>query len=313
MAMSTPDGRLPNLLVVGVPKAGTSSVFAYLAQHPDICPSDEKEVGYYNYFNPRRHQGVAPPLASYRRHWSHWQGERYAVEATPTYSYGGTPVIEAIRTTLDRPRIVLILRNPVDRLWSAYTFQRELGQLAHFASFEEYVAACRQRRRDGGDLVPRDHMHGLHIGYYGDFVPLWLEAFGDDVRVLFTEHLHRDPVGVVGSLFGWLGLDGDAAETIDLAPRNRTTNPRSVRIARLTYTLKRTVERRGRLPAGLRERLARAYQRANAGSPPAAMSEEVRRQVTLGYQESNARTAAALVAHGCSDLPAWLREPTVTS
>ena len=302
-------GRLPNLLVVGVPKAGTGSLFAYLSQHPEICPADEKEVGYYNHFNPRRHTGPVPSLDTYRRHFTQWRDERYAFEATPTYSYGGRPVIEAIRGTLERPRIVLILRNPVDRLWSAYTFQRELGNLAGFASFEHYLDTCRRRRRDGSDLVPRDHLHGLYIGYYADFVPLWLDAFGVDIRVLFTDDLTRDPVGVVGAVFGWLGIDEQVARTMDLAPRNRTNHPRSLRSAQLVYSVKRSVERRYQLPSAVREPLRRLYLRANSGAPPEAMSPQVRREVEGLYRESNEQTAAALVAHGYDDLPAWLPVP----
>lgn len=308
MATTQQRGRLPNLLVVGVPKAGTGSLFAYLSQHPEICPADEKEIGYFNHFNPRRHAGPVPPLETYREHFAHAGDERYAFEATPTYSYGGRPVIEAIRETLDRPRIVLILRNPVDRLWSAYTFQRELGNLTEFGSFDAYLDACLRRRRDGSDLVPRDHLHGLYIGYYTDFVPLWLEAFGEDVRVIFTERLTRDPVGVVAGIFGWLGIDETVAASMDLAPRNRTNHPRSLRAARWAYSLKRSAEGRGRLPAFVREPVRKAYQRANSGAPPAAMEPQVRRRVEGLYRESNEQTAAALLAHGY-DLPSWLRAP----
>jgi len=313
MAAIEETGGLPNLLVIGVPKAGTGSLFAYLAQHPDICPADEKEVGYFNHFNPRRHTGPVPPLEDYRRHFAHWNGERYAFEATPTYSYGGRPVIDAIRETLDRPRIVLTLRNPVDRLWSAYTFQRELGNLAEFPSFEDYLAACRRRRRDGTDLVPRDHMHGLYIGYYGDYVPLWLDAFGADIRVIFTDQLTRDPVGVVGGIFGWLGIDPGKATSLDLAPRNRTNHPRSVKAARVAYSVKRAAERQGRLPPLIREPLRKGYQRFNSGRAPQSMSPDVRREVEALYRESNERTAAALRAHGCQHLPSWLAAPAATS
>ena len=301
-------GRLPNLIVVGVPKAGTGSLFAYLSQHPDICPGDEKEIGYFNHFNPLRHRGPVPPPATYARHFAGWRDERYAFEATPTYSYGGRPVIEAIRDTLDRPRILLILRNPVDRLWSAYTFQRELGNIADFSSFDDYVAACRRRRRDGTDLVPGDHLHGLYIGYYADYVPLWLDGFGDDIRVIFTEQLTRDPVGVMGGVFGWLGIDAGVATTMDLAPRNRTNHPRSVRAARLAYSVKRTTEKYGRIPAGIREPIRRVYQRANSGRAPEGMTPELRRELEELYRESNEETAAALRAHGYSELPPWLHE-----
>lgn len=308
--MTTTDGsvRLPNLLVVGVPKAGTGSLFAYLTQHPQIRAGDEKEIGYFNHFNPLRHRGPVPPVESYAQHFAGWRDERYAVDATPTYSYGGTPVIEAIHEHLDRPRAVLILRDPADRLWSAYTFQRELGNLPGLATFEAYLEACRRRRRDGSDLVPRDHLHGLYIGYYADYVPLWLDAFGDDLRVIFTEGLRRDPVGEVGRLFAWLGLDDDVARTLDLAPRNRTHHPRSVRLARAAYSAKRAIERHGRIPAGLRSPLRRIYRRTNTGTAPDGMSPEVRREVEALYRESNEQTAVALRAHGYTGLPSWLSE-----
>ena len=156
--------------------------------------------------------------------------------------------------------------------------------------------------------MPGDHLHGLYIGYYADYVPLWLEAFGDDIRVIFTEQLTRDPVSVMGGLFEWLGIDASVATTMDLAARNRTNHPRSVRAARLAYSVKRSTERRGRIPARIREPLRRLYQRANTGRAPEGMTPELRREIEELYRESNEQTAAALRAHGYAALPPWLRE-----
>lgn len=300
-------GRLPNLLVAGVPKAGTGSLFAYLSQHPDICGADEKEVGYFNYYNPRRKQGAPPPLEAYRAHFAHCGDQRYAVEATPTYSYGGLPVIRAVQDLLETPKVIISLRDPVDRLWSAYTFQRELGNITGLRTFEEYLAVCEARKRDGSDLVPRDHLHGLYIGYYADYVPLWLDAFGDDLKVVFVADLQREPRDVLAGIFRWLEVDESVAATMDIAPRNTTQHPRSMRVARVAYNLKRAVDRRRLLPAPVREGLRRAYARANSGSPPARMSAEMRRHVEELYRESNAETARALTAHGYTNLPDWLR------
>jgi sulfotransferase family protein len=300
-------GRLPNLIVAGVPKSGTGSLFAYLSQHPDICPGDEKEIGYFNFYNPRRHSGPPPPLDVYRQHFAHCGDERYAFEATPTYSYGGQPVIDAIRTTLPSPKIILSLRDPVDRLWSAYTFQRELGNLTRLRSFEEYLEACERRRPDGSDLVPRDHMHGLYIGFYANYVPLWLDAFGPDIKVIFLDQLLRDPTPVMADVFRWLDIDESVASRMDLAPRNRTQHPRSTRVAKLAYTVKRSGDRLRILPAGVREPLRRVYSRVNAGRPPKQMTSDTRRRVEELYRSSNETTALALQAHGYQDLPAWLR------
>lgn len=305
------SGRLPNLLVAGVPKAGTGALFAYLRQHPDICPADMKEVGYFNYFNPQRQQGEPPPIESYMQHFAHCGAHRYAMEATPTYSYGGKPVIAAVQRILGQPKIIITMRDPVDRLWSAYTFQRTLGNLPGFDSFEEYLDACERRRRDGSDLVPRDHLHGLHIGYYADYVGDWLDAFGDDLRILFADETRRDTRGVLGGVFEWLDVDPSVTSTMDLLPRNTTQHARSPRVARLVFSAKRSVDRLGRLHPAMRRPVRRAYERLNAGEPPKRPDPATRARVEELYRASNQELARVLTRHGYRNLPAWLVGQTV--
>lgn len=297
--------RLPNLLVAGVPKAGTSSLFAYLKQHPEISPADEKEVGYFNYYNPLRHDGDPPSVETYARHFDHCKDETYRFEATPTYSYGGAPVISAIRRLLPGTKIIMSLRNPVDRLWSAYTFQRKMGNLATLKTFEEYVRACESSKRHAADLVPRDHMHGLYIGFYENYVGLWLEAFGADMKVVFLEDLARDPSAITTELFQWLGLDAEVA-TIDLVPRNSTDPARSTKVAKLVYSLKRSADQRHLVPSGFRGPLKRAYSQINTGGSSEKLEPEMARYVEALYRPSNAATAQALTSHGYHNLPSWL-------
>jgi sulfotransferase family protein len=300
-------GRVADLVIAGVPKAGTSSLFAYLAQHPDICGSDEKEVGYFNYFNPRRHAGPPPPIEEYARHFAHASGERYALEATPTYSYGGRPVIDAMRRLLGKPRIIITLRDPAERLWSAYTFQRSVGNNAGIGSFQQYLDVVTARRRDGSDLVPHDGLHGLHIGYYADYVGEWFDEFGDDLKIVFVDDLGRDPRAVVHGLFEWLEIDPEVAAEIDLGARNTTRHPRSPRLAQTARALKKRSERLHLLPPAAQTRLRRAYDRLNSGGElPERFEPALRRQVEDLYRDSNRQTAEVLTAHGYSRLPAWL-------
>ena len=301
------SGRIANLVIAGVPKAGTGSLFAFLAQHPDICGSDEKETGYFNHYDPRRHIGPPPPIEEYARHFAHCSGERYALEATPTYSYGGRPVVAAIRAVLDRPRIVLILRDPVDRLWSAYTFQRAVGNIASIGSFPEYLQVVEQRRRDGLGFVPGDGLHGLLIGFYADYLGEWLDEFDEDLRVVFTEDLRRDPRSVVEGLCSWLDLDTDVVPTLDLGARNVTRHPRSRRLAAAARSLKRRGERLHLLPPAVHDGLRRTYVRLNSGELSEEFDPELRRHVADVYRESNTETARLLADHGYSDLPGWLR------
>ena len=304
-------GRLADLVIVGVPKAGTGSLFAYLAQHPDICASDEKETGYCNHYNPRRDAGPPPPLETYAQHFAHGSGERYAMEATPTYSYGGRPVVDALRAVLGSPKIVMILRDPVDRLWSAYTFQRSLGTLAGIGSFEQYLDVLQERRRDADALVPRDGLSGLYIGFYADYLGDWFEEFGADLRVVFTEDLRRDPRSVVTGLCEWLGIDTGIVGGFAVDARNVTRHPRSTRLAQAANVVRRSGHRLDFPPKALRRRLRQAYLRVNSGGELAERFEpELRRRVQEIYRDSNERTASLLAEHGYTDLPGWLRVGT---
>src|SRR3712207_9448996 len=65
--------RLPNLIIAGVGKGGTTSLFRYLGQHPQVCASRVKEL---RYFQSLRYGEPMAPLDQYTRHFAHWNGQR---------------------------------------------------------------------------------------------------------------------------------------------------------------------------------------------------------------------------------------------
>lgn len=292
------SGRLPNILIAGVPKAGTTSLFAYLVQHPDICGSDEKELAY---FNPLRHGRPLPPVETYEQHFAHCSDQRYALEATPSYCYGGQRLINGVKDVLGQPKIIMVLRDPVERLWSQYTFQRSRGNVPGIRSFVEYITACEQRRPD----APIGRL-GLAIGLYSDYIGLWLDAFRADIKIVFSENLLLDPASVVGDLFRWLDLEDDLTNAINLRSQNVTMHARSPQIARVVYSLKRTGDHLRLFHPAVRDWLRRAYVRVNSGELPERLDPLLRERVATIYQASNRATAKALAAHGYTDLPPWL-------
>lgn len=294
---------LPDLLIAGVPKAGTGSLFAYLAQHPDVCASTKKETGF---FTPRSPDGRAGPVSEYERYFAHRTGERYAMEATPAYCYGGPAVRAAIRETLGAPRVLMILREPGDRLWSAYTFQRSLGHLKGIGSFEEYVEACVRERERHPAIAEQGYLKGLSIGMYGTYLPGWADDVGEELRVLFFDDLRDDPATVVGDVCGWLGIDRGAAAGFDYDVRNPTVHPRSVALARGADAARTAARRLLRRAPGVRRKLRDGYFRVNAGEIDERPSEDVRARLDELYAPSNARTAATVRALGVTRPPAWL-------
>ena len=112
---------LPNLIIAGIRKGGTTSLSHYLGQHPDICSSELKKVGY---FLPLKYGEPTESLDSYAAHFDHCGSARYRMEATTGYFLGGASIACSMTELLPDARVLIVLREPVDALWSHYRFVR---------------------------------------------------------------------------------------------------------------------------------------------------------------------------------------------
>src|ERR1700680_4934439 len=114
MARNQPT--LPNFLIIGAAKAGTTSLYNYLSVHPEIFMSKRKEL---SFFDPQRrwHLGVEWYKSNF--------DASYPVngEASPRYTRypRTTGVPERIQQTLGTPKLIYILRDPINRLLAQYT------------------------------------------------------------------------------------------------------------------------------------------------------------------------------------------------
>ena len=110
---------LPNFLVCGVQKATTTSLYAYLRQHPQIYLPETKELNYFN-----QHWGK--PLTWYAAHFAAWSGQPAVGEVSPLYLWDEhTP--ERIARTLPEARLIFLLRNPIDPAYSIDWFNVARG------------------------------------------------------------------------------------------------------------------------------------------------------------------------------------------
>jgi len=301
---------LPNLLIVGVTKAGTTSLYWYLAQHPEICASTHKET---NYFSPLRYRRQPTgTLDDYASYFAHCTGEPYRLEASPEYFYGGPELVRAVRTALPESRIIVSLRDPVDRLWSGYRYKRLQGGLADDVTFAQFFERCLELRRAGAD-VREEHalFRALSIGRYVDNLGYWFDAFGDDVYVMFFEHLATAPLVTMTELLTWLELDAEPARTFDYGVSQKTIEPRSKALHHRAKSLAARADRLFGLDRNraLKGRLRDIYMRLNTRAPVDEFVAADHTRVEEFYAEANAALARDLMARGYRDLPAWLSEP----
>lgn len=294
---------LPNLVIAGVGKSGTTSLFWYLSQHPEICASQLKEV---DYFSPLRHGERPVSLKTYAGYFSHWTREPYRMEASPSYFYGGEAVIREMYSVLDRPRVLISLRDPVARLWSAYSFLKSMGRLDKDLDFETYVDHCQRQLAARSDSSEPDRHTPLSVGFYNDFLQPWFKYFGRDVRIVFAEDLFSRPLTVVTGLCQWLDIDDTVGDSIDYRVHNETVRPKSHQIARWAYEARAFSDQLFRRSPATRTALRRIYAAINGRGTAEGLDPQMRHRLQELYRESNAATARTLFLRGYRDLPAWL-------
>ncbi len=217
----------PNLFIVGAAKAGTTSLYAYLKQHPQIYMSPVKEPHFFSRVNPRREQRhIVQAIREREAYLALFEGaEGYPVagEASPSYLWDKEAPYR-IREAVPDARIVILLRDPIDRAYSHYLMDVREGIQA--LPFYEALVKDYQSREKGWGI---SHLY-VELGLYYEQVKRYIETFEKDrLLILMFEDLRRDPRMVVRKVIDFLDLD---AEPLDRLDTNRAFNqyaaPRSL-------------------------------------------------------------------------------------
>lgn len=224
-AAATPDAR-PNLFVVGAAKSGTTSLWAHLGAHPDVFMSQLKEPHHFSRGGLPGQPAVKDPDA-YAELFAGAAGFRYRGEASPSYLWDAqTPL--RLRAAAPDARIVISLRDPVDRAYANYWTHVGIGvEPRTFAGAVEAELAA-----DDVDLAATPAPH-VTRGFYDEQVARYLDVFGEATLVLLFDEFVADVRGTMGRVFRWLGLDAAPAETLDPAPVFPYMRPNNTFVAAL--------------------------------------------------------------------------------
>lgn len=300
---------LPNLVIAGVRKGGTTSLANYLAQHPDICSSELKKVGY---FLPLKYGQAVPDIADYAAHFAHATDERYRMEATTGYFLGGSAIADPLAVALPDARVVISLREPVDALWSHYRFVRSHLRIEQDLDFEGYVARSRAMMESGEDLLRENNAYvAFRGGFYDGPLTEWIDALGDRLRIVYFDDLQSDAKAMVVGLCQWLDIDIDVIDDFDFDVHNKSVQVKNTTLQHLALRLNESTKRFFRKHHGLKRTLRDAYYRVNQDRGPSPkLDPKFRELLTAEYAASVARTVQLLDEHGVSGtLPRWLRSP----
>jgi|tagenome__1003787_1003787.scaffolds.fasta_scaffold20753382_2 hypothetical protein len=286
---------VPTLLLAGVSHADASGLTAALDRHPDVCVASTRRI---DHFTPLRYGLEAPaPLADYDRHFARWAGERHRLETSPVYFDGGPALVEAVAAAMPAADVVVLLRDPAERLWASYLDKVARGRLPEAMPYETFVDRCLALRAAGSDRFEGNrYFRTLSSGFYAEHLPAWLEVFGDRCHVVFAEHLTAAPAAELAALLARLDLDPALlapAEPPVQPPAAPAKLPFATRMSRFWPLAQRSSG--GQAVDEVAQRL---------GIPP--QGDRQRNRVRGVYARANRDLAALLRARGCTRLPDWL-------
>jgi hypothetical protein len=199
---------VPDYLIIGAHRGGTSSLYTYLRRNPQVGPASRKELHFFDFeyhrgpeWYRRQFPTVVTKRVSELRH-----GRPFLTgEATPYYLVHPR-VPERVRETLPSVKLIALLRDPVARAYSHYQLQRRFGN--ETLPFEQALEREVEANDDAEDpgLAFRRYSY-LARGHYADQLERWFSFFPrEQFLVLASEDLFRDGASVERAVCAFLGI-----------------------------------------------------------------------------------------------------------
>jgi len=294
---------MPNFLILGAAKAGTSSLHYYLNQHPNVFMSDVKEPRFFaleketlSFNNPDQqinHDSVTN-LADYQSLFSSVTTESAIGEASPLYLYS-SKAVRQIQHYVPEAKLIIVLRNPVERAFSCYTHLLREGY--ETLPFDEALAQEDTR-------IANNWAHLWHYkrgGLYYEQVKQYVDAFDSaQLKIYLYEDLRADSVGLVQNMFAY--LDVDCSFVPDMTKRNVSGIPKHMMLQKF-FKRKNVVRSaiKSIVPAKARSQVAQKVKEWNLGDKPELSSDS--RQALVNYFKVDNMKLQALIGR---DLSSWM-------
>ena len=261
--------RTSYLVLGGANKCGTTSVFRYLSDHPEVCGSAKKETGY---LLTELRGSRSELLAKYDQMFPKCPSSAWLrLDGSTGYLAKPNIVIPNAKRVLNKVKFLFVLRSPIERIWSYYQFQKSELQIPESISFEDYVAMC--FAFEDGHIQPcykvmdGRHFEALRIGRYSSLIECYIEAFGGaSVKVMLFDDLRSDPKTFMKEIASFSEIWPDYFDDYGFSSQNVTGQSHIRWLHRLAIFLNKRLEGHLRQRPWIKGRLARIYKALNMSS-----------------------------------------------
>ncbi len=213
--------KLPNFFVIGAAKTGTTSLYHYLKQHPEIYLPDSKESFFFSGVKKNTFTGIGKEygqeivekIEDYVELFQKVKTEKAIGEVCVAYIYFYKNAIANFGRYLNKPpKIIILLRNPVERAFSNY--KHHARDRMENLSFEEAIEPKILRKRN--DEKWWWGFQYLDVGFYYNQVSAYLHAFDrGNVRIYLYEDFKKNAITVIKNIFEFLEVNNDFIPEVD--------------------------------------------------------------------------------------------------
>ena len=263
--------RLPDFAIIGAARCGTTSLYAYLREHPEIFMSPEKETDFFSVGDlPASEVPLfasayrARTRAEYERFFAEAGDARAVGEASPTYLFYQRSAAR-MQQAIPHAKLICILRDPVERAYSHFALARKMG----FEVVDDFEAAV--ELEDERWLRERSmRFTYTRASFYHDGLSeFWRRFSRERILVLLFQDFAADPAGTMRVVYDFLGVEPSFTPDVTMR-HNRSMLPRSGLVREAfgrPFRLRRFLQRN--LPPRLVTRLGNLIMRPPPGLTPA--------------------------------------------
>lgn len=196
-----------NTLIIGAGRSGTTSLYAYLKQHPEVYFSITKEVHYFS----------IPELYARGENYFHSLfpdvKEQKIIASADTYLLIDKEAPVRIRNYNPAMKFIILLRDPVDRAYSNYNYSVNYGHEKKQISFLETIALENERLQKL-NIVDKNNLCHFYGSLYDQHISYWMQFFPPENFILLkTEDLQKSPRETINQLFQFLGIEKISVNT----------------------------------------------------------------------------------------------------
>ena len=299
--------NMPNFLIIGAPKAGTSSLYYYLKQHPQIYMSPVKEPHFFalegkkfDYVGPtekgiNRKGQIITNLEKYKALFNEVSNEIAIGEATPIYLHN-LQAPQRIKHYIPNAKLIAVLRHPAERAFSAFSHLVREGY--ETLPFEQ--ALIKEKERINNKWL--NLFYYQKLGFYYESLKRYFDLFSkEQIQIYLYEDLEKNTVNLVQDIFSFLEVNNNFLP--DLTRKNVSGIPNN-RYLYDIFTKKNLIKSifKPLFTEQLRRKIYDAVTTQNLGSKP-TMSSEIKHDLINIYREDILKLQDLILR----DLSHWLR------